>query len=283
MTFTKVAICGATGNLGVPVTRALVKKGFKVTVLTRNIESAKGKLNLPGIEYVVADYKDKSSLVAAFKGIEVVIVTVGGEAIGDQFLMIEAAKEAKVTRFYPCEFGTDNLKIKAGANVVVDLKLKIVEAVKAAGLEWTGIVNGLFMEWIYMMYVKKDEKKLVFYGSKDVKLTLTPLEAIGEFTAESINNPISKNAYVYVTGETRTYDEIASTIEKETSEKWATTYNPISDFQVKIDANPNKWATVMEQFYIMFGIGQYELKISHNKEFPSVKPQTFADFVKSQK
>ena len=281
--FTKVAVCGATGNLGVPTTQAIVAKGFKVTVLTRNIESAKKKLNLPGVEYVVADYKDKKSMVAAFKGIEVVVCTFGFQAIGDQFLMIEAAKEAKVTRFYPCEFGTDNRKVEPGANVVVDLKLKVVEAVKASGMEWTGMINGMYMEWILTTYVKKEEKKIEIVGSKDVKLTFTPLKAIGEFVAESINNPISKNDYVTVVGETMTFGEMVDVIEKETGIKYTTIYTPTSQLKAKIDGNPNKWATVMEQYDVICGTGGYCLKANQNKEFPSVKPQTLAELIKLQK
>ena len=41
------------------------------------------------------------------KGVDVVVSTVGGPALHDQLLVIEAAKEAGVKRFYPSEFGGD--------------------------------------------------------------------------------------------------------------------------------------------------------------------------------
>lgn len=283
MTFSSVAIIGGTGNIGIPATHALVNKGFKVKVLTRDVQSAKDKIKLTNVDYVKVDYKDKASLVAAFKGIEVILCPVGAEGIQDQFLWIEAAKEAKVTRFYPCEFGTDNTKI-AGRSPVIDNKAKVIEAIKSAGLEWTGIVNGVFLEYIYgPMFCDFKTHTLNLVGTKDTKVSLTPLKAIAEYTVESINNPISKNSFVYVAGETLTYEHVVEIIKKNSGIDWKVVYTPVAQVQAEIDGNPNKYATVMQQFQVFFGDGSYELKNVQSKEFPSVKPQSLADFVASKK
>ena len=279
MAFTTVAVAGATGTLGKPISQALVNKGFKVKIFTRDVADAKKKLDVKA-EYVVVDYKNKSNLVAALQGVEVVISAVGGAALGEQILLIEAAKEAGVKRFYPGEFGGD--PANGGKSVLFDVKRDIFEVLKKSGLEWTFIINGLFLEYLYSPFLGVDvaNNKITFVGTKDTKLSYTALKDIGAFTAESINNPISKNAVIKVVGETISYGQIAETIEKSTGKKWDVKYTPVSDTEAKIAANPNPWATIPEQLLTAFGKGQGEVKNPQNKEFPAVKVQTLADFLK---
>ena len=70
----KVAVIGATGMLGQPVTRTLVETGFNVTALVRKPGDARAK-RLPGVKVLAADVKDGKSLAAAFSGLDAVYVT----------------------------------------------------------------------------------------------------------------------------------------------------------------------------------------------------------------
>ena len=130
------------------------------------------------------------------------------------------------------------------------------------------------MEFLYSPFfgfdVKTHTAKLV--GTKDTSISFTPLKAVGEYVAESINNPISKNAVISVAGETKTYGEIIEAVEKKTGQKWNVTYTPISEVQAKIDANPNKLETVIDQLLVLFGKSQGIIKKPQNKEFGNVKP-----------
>lgn len=47
-----VAITGATGLVGSRLVQALLSAGYTVRILTRNVNSAKGKLPLPGLQFV---------------------------------------------------------------------------------------------------------------------------------------------------------------------------------------------------------------------------------------
>ena len=62
----KITVIGATGMIGVPVTKQLVKAGFEVTALVRNIEKAK-KLFPDGVKFVKGDLDDTKSLAEALK------------------------------------------------------------------------------------------------------------------------------------------------------------------------------------------------------------------------
>jgi len=67
--FRTVAIIGASGVLGQPVTRQLAKAGYNLTLISRDSAKLKqtfGSLN--GVKYVAAEPSDSNRLTEAFKG-----------------------------------------------------------------------------------------------------------------------------------------------------------------------------------------------------------------------
>jgi hypothetical protein len=65
----KIAVIGATGMLGLPVTAALVEAGFAVTALVRNPQAAKRVLP-PEVALAHADVRDEESLRRGLAGNE---------------------------------------------------------------------------------------------------------------------------------------------------------------------------------------------------------------------
>jgi len=63
----KVAVIGATGMLGIPVTKALLEAGFAVTALVRNPQAARRVLP-PEVALVEADVRDVDSLRRGLAG-----------------------------------------------------------------------------------------------------------------------------------------------------------------------------------------------------------------------
>jgi len=62
----RISIIGATGNLGIPVTKNLIALGYEVTVIVRNLEKAKQVFeNNPSVKFVTADLQDVQSLEVA--------------------------------------------------------------------------------------------------------------------------------------------------------------------------------------------------------------------------
>lgn len=102
----RVAIIGATGMLGQPVTHELIKAGLSVRIIAR--DRAKARLLFPKIEVVAGDMCHQQSLVDALRGIQVVYLNLSikqnekqadfhTEAQGLTNLL-EAAKQAGVRR-----------------------------------------------------------------------------------------------------------------------------------------------------------------------------------------
>ena len=71
---TRVAVIGATGMLGLPVTRALVSSGFEVTALVRDPGRARSGLP-PEVREVMADVTHEDTLRAALTGMDAVYVS----------------------------------------------------------------------------------------------------------------------------------------------------------------------------------------------------------------
>jgi len=127
MSLKNVLVIGATGLLGPHIVLALAQSGsFNVSVLTtKNADDPKlASFKAQGVNVLHANYDDKSSLIHAFTGQDVVISTVGTAAFEKQALFIDAAVEAGVKRFFPSEFGTDVISDDLKGTPIIRDKLR---------------------------------------------------------------------------------------------------------------------------------------------------------------
>lgn len=104
----QIALAGATGNLGLPILKALLDAGFGVTVLSR-IGGNSSKLKPhPNLTIKEVDFNSVHTLTSALIGAQVVISCLATLAIGSQNPLIDAAVNAGVKRFIPAEFGMNS-------------------------------------------------------------------------------------------------------------------------------------------------------------------------------
>jgi NADH dehydrogenase len=154
-----ILVVGATGNLGAAVTRLLLDRGEQVRILARS-SSAHEPLAQAGAEVVRGDLKDRASLDAACKGVDVVITTAnsahrGGddnprtvELEGNRNL-VDAAKDAGVRQFIfvSAQIADPNSPVPFLAG-----KGQTEEHLRASGMPYTIIAPNMFMEvWTTML------------------------------------------------------------------------------------------------------------------------------------
>ncbi|KAM7203180.1 hypothetical protein V8F20_004122 [Naviculisporaceae sp. PSN 640] len=150
MAIKNVAVVGASGNVGKPVTKGLIAAGFKVTAVARENSTS---TQPEGVEVRKADFSSVESLTKALEGQDAVIITVASAAVGDQNPIIDAAIKAGVKRIIPSEFGHNPSKIKHQAlNGLLVGKHKTIEYVieqtkKNPATSWTGIATEPFFDW----------------------------------------------------------------------------------------------------------------------------------------
>ncbi|GIJ83789.1 hypothetical protein Asppvi_002619 [Aspergillus pseudoviridinutans] len=202
----KVAIAGATGNLGPAVLNALLSAGFEVTVLTR-AESDRSKNNFGQARVVPVDYSSLYSLTAALKGQDVVVNTLGAISRDVHLKLIDAAVAAQVQRFIPSEFGSDTTNAIAAKLPVYQDKVAIQKylrekAAESAGtFSYTLLITGPFLDWglavEFLLNWRAPEVEL--YDGGERKFSVTTLAGVGKGIVGIINNlEATRNRKVYI-------------------------------------------------------------------------------------
>lgn len=201
MALTKVLLIGAGGNLGSLILKHLLASPnhFQVTVLTRESSSSSSSSNtntsFPSsvtVSKIASDYP-AAALVSAFTGQDVVISAISMMGMHLQYQFIDAAVTAKVKRYFPTEFGLDELpdwlvELRPMFRIKHDVRDYLVTKEKD-GLEWTAIVCNVFFEMGVMsgfFNVYWDTKKVVLVDGGDVKWVATTLDTVAVAVVRSI-------------------------------------------------------------------------------------------------
>ena len=101
----------------------------------------------PAAKLIPVDYSDKESIKKALTGVNVVISTIPGAAIGVQPIIAEAAKEVGVSLFVPSEFGGPTEGETEG---YLGAKAKIHEQLKVIGLPYALFYTGGFSDYLWV-------------------------------------------------------------------------------------------------------------------------------------
>jgi hypothetical protein len=106
---------------------------------------------------VVETEYSRDALVANLKGQDAVISVVGGTGFGDQKIIVDAAVEAGVKRFFPSEFGINGQsdavkKLTPFFAAKQDLLDYLVEREKD-GLTWTSLIVGALLDYVSNTYL----------------------------------------------------------------------------------------------------------------------------------
>ena len=198
MAFKKVAIAGATGNLGPHVVNELVSQGFEVTVLS----SSGNTSALPSaVKVVKVDYSSQDSVVSALRGQEVFISTIPKH--DQQPALVDAAIAAGVQRFIPSEFGSNtigNEKVRALPVFAGKVKTQEYLRSKQDQISYTFLITGLFLDWgLNLGWLANLKGKTDINDNGDSPHSFTLLTDIGKAVAGILSHPEeTKNRGVYV-------------------------------------------------------------------------------------
>jgi len=294
MVYHKVAIVGATGNLGPVIVKALLEHKFEVTAVTfNNPEDPKyADLKAKGVKVVGANIDDKASLVHAFHGIDAVISTVGGALFGKQNHLVDAAIEAGVKRFIPSEFGVSDqdpaLKDEALLQPKIHTIHHLEEVAKQGKITWTGIATGPFFDWgLQNGFLQFDLKthEAVFYDEGKPHITFSNLADIGLWVALTLQHPEkTENKYLQLGTVVATQLEIFEVLEKVTGQKWhvkahKTTAEAKHLAKEALAKGEQQTFIFQSLFDIIFsGRGSYPLK--GDEIFPEYKPLSLEEAIK---
>ncbi|KAI0206159.1 NAD(P)-binding protein [Astrocystis sublimbata] len=186
-----VAIFGAAGNFGAPITAALQEAGFAVTVITRPDSTAVFPAGLP-VRSV--EYGDVEAVAQALSGQDAVIAATGPGAVRDARGMVDAAAKAGVRRFIVNDFGwggdfkslPEFEPTGEARRVAWDRANEYAQRDegKEDGFTWTGITIGNPIDWALSKFPRMgfniSERRATIYDAGTESFTGTTLEGIGQ-------------------------------------------------------------------------------------------------------
>ncbi|TPX34061.1 hypothetical protein SmJEL517_g03232 [Synchytrium microbalum] len=262
--YKKIVVLGGTGLTGKPVVQELVHAGFDVTIFSRSADAVAPI----GVHVVkINNPTDVEELTQNLKGIDAVVSLLAFPAgLEPQAAAITASKLAGVKRFVPSEFGIDHSRLTSSRLAAKD---SAIEDIKKAGLEWTAIVVGLFVDTsfspIFMINPTDGTARIVEDTATPV--AYTSLKDIGKVVAGTLKSKAAANRIVRVASEYLSDKQAIELLEKTTGKTFkVTTVTPI-EIQNEIDAQ--------------FHLGKV-LAIYKGNGILNHTPNDFAEFVKDK-
>ncbi|KAF7539018.1 hypothetical protein G7054_g2470 [Neopestalotiopsis clavispora] len=182
----KVAIFGAAGNFGAPITSALLLAGYQVTAISRPESSSTFP---PNVSFIKTEYT-LERLTEALAGQDAAVCVVGPGGLSSHVAMIDAALAAGVKRFIINDFGwgpdfegePEFREIKERRLVAWDHAMKL--ATSNPGFTWTGVTIGNPIDWALpkfeTMGFNLKQQSAVIYDQGTEEFTGTTLEGIGQ-------------------------------------------------------------------------------------------------------
>ncbi len=186
----KIAVAGATGNLGNRIVKALLAQGAEVAALARKgADEEKVKaLRALGAEVALVDMSNVEEVSKAFEGAACVVSAVQGlrdVIVGAQTIFLQAAIKAGVPRFIPSDFSTDFTNRPTGENRNFDLRQEFHKTLDKAPIAATSIFNGAFTDILtYNAPVFNSRNKTVgYWDDPDWHIDFTTMDDTAAYTA----------------------------------------------------------------------------------------------------
>jgi uncharacterized protein YbjT (DUF2867 family) len=194
-----VLVIGGTGQQGGATINALLRQGgFTIRTVSRNPDSPSAKkLSEQGVQVVKGDVTNKSSLVAAFHGVDVVYFMTdnkgpqgaAGEVIQGKAIL-EAVREAGVRRVVFSSVQSADRTASVGGVPHFESKAEIEKLIKESGLQWTILRPTAFMDFVPLSGAGRFMTLgLIGASLGEKKLQFIAVEDIGIVAAKAIAEP----------------------------------------------------------------------------------------------
>jgi hypothetical protein len=186
----RIAVAGATGNLGKRTVKALQAQGANAVALVRKgaAEDKVRELQSFGANIAIVDMSSAPDVSKACAGAACIVSALAGlrDVIVDtQSVLLDAAIDAGVPRFIPSDFSSDFRNSPSGENRNFDLRRDFHERLDVARIKSTAIFNGAFAEILtYNIPLLDYEKKMVgYWQDPDWPIDFTSMDDTAAFTA----------------------------------------------------------------------------------------------------
>ncbi|KUJ21698.1 NAD(P)-binding protein [Mollisia scopiformis] len=245
----KVAVLGASGNLGQIIVPALLKAGFDVTVISRPggrgyTQANNDSTDAKAIKVGEAAYDDLQSLTTALRQHDALIEVFNPAATTNDHIIMRAALAAGVKQLITNEFGFDTFHPNAGGLPISASKIEAQRALeeellkaaadgKPAPLAWTAIITNTWYDFAIragFFWLNPTERTITRFGSGNQRVSISRAALSGEAVVAVLHQPERfRNRPVYVASYSVTTNELialAKEISGESDRLWKVTDVP---------------------------------------------------------
>lgn len=206
----RILIVGGTGMLGRELARQLLHSGNEIHVMTRNVEKC-GDLRQSGVHVIGGDLIDKSSLLKACKGMDVVVASAhsvlgrgkyDSTKVDDKGHMdlIDAAKQTGVKYF----IYTSGIGVRTDSPIDFwRTKAKIENYLMASGMAYNIIRASAFMERHVREFIGKpilEKGKVFLFGSGEAPGNFVSVRDVASVMKYCLDHPEMRNKTLEIGG-----------------------------------------------------------------------------------
>ena len=187
----RVAVIGASGTVGLPISRSLLESGHDVLAISRgrtgeNAARLDALVSSGASLHHQADLTEIASLARALRGCEVLVVAMRASPRiipATEPAILAAALKAGVRRLVPDDFGTHSMATPYGVSAHFDAKKRFHEQLEASGMPWTVIYPGGIAE--YFLPNLRAPATVYAWGDTSLPYPIHTLADIGAISARA--------------------------------------------------------------------------------------------------
>lgn len=284
-----ILITGATGHFGKATIDFLLTKGIpagSIAALVRDQAKA-GDLISKGISTRLGDYNDYASLVAAFTGVEKLLL-ISGTDIENRFQQqknaVNAAKEAGVKHLLYTSFTRKNETGSSPIAFVAKSHIDTENIIKASGIAYTILKNALYADALPMFLGDKVLETGVFLPAGEGKASFATRQDMAEAAAAILTGSDHENKEYVLAGDNNySLNDVATFLSELTGKEIPYTSPEMAVYTETLTKAgvPLEYAGVFAGFGAAIAQGEFETTATDLTTLLQRKPTTLKEYLQS--
>lgn len=282
-----ILITGATGHFGKATIDFLLQKGIPANTISALVrdEAKATDLKAKGINLKIADYDNYEALVAAFKGIDKVLLVSGSDIVNrgkQQENVVKAAKEAGVKHILYTSFERKNETETSPIAFLAKSHIDTDNLIKASGLKYTIFRNNLYLDVLPMFIGEQVLETGIFLPAGETKSAFVLRSDLAEVAANVLTSEGRENKeYAMNNTENYSFQDVASILSKIANKDISYT-SPTAEIYTEALTKasvPGEYIGMFAGFAEAIQQGEFNSPKSDLENLLGRKPATLEDFL----